>query len=140
MDDAARMAELLRFASYAKVGAALGVSRQAVQKWARGINVGPRQVEQVEGLFGLTAQTEAAPSITRRLLEGVLALEARVGVSAEDRAAAQQQARELEAMAEAMDRAIADDLERRPPRPAGRTTGRAGGRSGASLGSRRSAP
>ena len=49
---AERMAVLLRYANYQKVGDALGVGRAAVQKWAKGRNVGPYQLEQVERLFG----------------------------------------------------------------------------------------
>lgn len=67
-----RMAALLQYANYQHVGDALGVGRAAVQKWAKGKNVGARQVEQVERLYlsalGLPdAKKEAAPDIPERL-------------------------------------------------------------------------
>lgn len=68
---AERMAALLRYANYQKVGDALGVGRAAVQKWAKGRNVGAYQLQQVERLFGepFGGHDEAAPPEWARRLD-----------------------------------------------------------------------
>lgn len=51
MTDATRMRELLRYANYAKVAEALGVSRSSVAEWAKGRDVSPYRLRQVESLL-----------------------------------------------------------------------------------------
>ena len=46
-----RMKGLLAYANLAKVAAAIGVSRQTVAHWARGLDVNPRRLHQVEDLL-----------------------------------------------------------------------------------------
>jgi hypothetical protein len=55
-----RMIELLRYASQAKVAAALGVSRTTTGEWARGRNVTPFRLRQVEDLLRPQRAGEAA--------------------------------------------------------------------------------
>lgn len=91
---AERMAVLLRYANYQKVGDALGVGRAAVQKWAKGKNVGAHQLEQVERLFAKPWETheEAAPPWAERLLAGVMALEMKGDVTDAELVAAEARA------------------------------------------------
>jgi len=49
--DVQRMAELLQYANLAKVASALNVSRQSVADWARGRNVTPFRLRQIEDLL-----------------------------------------------------------------------------------------
>lgn len=49
--EAERMGELLQYANLAKVASALNVSRQSVADWARGKNVTPFRLRQVEDLL-----------------------------------------------------------------------------------------
>lgn len=89
MSDAAEMQDLLAYASYAKVGKALGVSRNAVSLWARGKDVTPYRLNQVRQLLR-PEEIAAPPAWAERLLAGVVALETKAGVSdaERDRAAA----------------------------------------------------
>jgi len=78
--DAERMRELLRYANYAKVAAAIGVTRAAVAEWAKGRDVSPYRLHQVEELL-TPGQHESAPAWAEaladravdRILSGVLA-------------------------------------------------------------------
>lgn len=72
------MVRLLRFANYSEIGRALGVGGAAVQKWARGQNVGAYQVERVERLyaetFGTVGESDAPPwaeALTARIIAEV---------------------------------------------------------------------
>ena len=58
--DVQRMAELLQYANLAKVASALNVSRQSVADWARGRNVTPFRLRQVEDLLRPQRAGEAA--------------------------------------------------------------------------------
>jgi transcriptional regulator with XRE-family HTH domain len=49
---AARMQELLTYANHSKVGRAIGVSRTTVSEWAKGRDVTPYRLTQVEQLLG----------------------------------------------------------------------------------------
>ena len=51
VSDASEMQRLLTYASYAKVGRALGVSRATVSEWAAGRDVNPKRLEQVRELM-----------------------------------------------------------------------------------------
>lgn len=82
--DAARMVRALRFANYTRVAEALGVTRSAVARWARGRQVTPWNLQRVDELLG--QQKEAAPD-WERLMRTVDAIAERVGVSLEERAA-----------------------------------------------------
>lgn len=69
MTDAEQMVELLTYANYAKVGAALGVSRNAVSEWARGNDVTPYRVRQVRDLLRPPSASDGSePQWARALL------------------------------------------------------------------------
>lgn len=109
------------------------LSGETLNRWVREEKEFPATVERIVfELFGLDTQKEAAPSLTRRLLVGIRALEQKAGVTAEELALA-------EAALE-MDQAIARDLATPEQPRGGRKADRAGGQSGASLGSKRSTP
>lgn len=63
------MGELLRYANLSKVAAALAVSRQSVADWARGRNVTPFRLHQVEDLLRPQRAGEAAPTNGELLTE-----------------------------------------------------------------------
>lgn len=101
---AEQMAALLRFANYSKIGAELGVGRAAVQKWAKGKNVGAYQLRQVRELFAVTVgpvldepdtQKEAAPHIEGRLDEIEILVRAIASVSGVDLQRVEAMRREL---------------------------------------------
>lgn len=74
MADADEMRDLLTYAAYNKVAAALNVSRNTVSLWARGVNVSPYRLRQVRDLLRPeTARNATAPSwavaMEQRLLE-----------------------------------------------------------------------
>jgi hypothetical protein len=67
--DAEQMIELLTYANYAKVAAALNVSRNAVSAWSRGRDVTPYRVRQVRDLLRPpSARDETEPQWARALL------------------------------------------------------------------------
>jgi hypothetical protein len=69
VSDAGEMRDLLTYASYAKVGAALGVSRNSVSRWARGLDVTPYRLDQVRQLLRPPQpQDETEPQWARALL------------------------------------------------------------------------
>lgn len=82
--DAQRMVDALRYANYQSVGTAIGVTRSAVARWAKGRQVTPWNLSQVERLLG---HQEAATADWERLLRTVDAIAERVGVSLDERAA-----------------------------------------------------
>lgn len=72
-EDAARMVRALRFANYTRVGESLGVTRSAVARWAKGRQVTPWNLQQVEQLLG--EQKEAPrPDWAEELLVGIAAI------------------------------------------------------------------
>jgi transcriptional regulator with XRE-family HTH domain len=56
-----RMKELLEYANYQRVATALGVSRTAVWRWARGEAVTPGALNRVQSLLRPDTKEEAAP-------------------------------------------------------------------------------
>lgn len=85
------MRDLLTYANYAKVGRALGVSKSIVQRWAKGEDVNPRRLQQVRDLLRPPAP-QPVPAWVERVLTGLMALEARDGISDAERAQAQAKA------------------------------------------------
>lgn len=81
MTDAERMRELLRYANYAKVAGALGVSRTSVAAWAKGRDVSPFRLRQVEGLLLPEREEAPTPEWAQGLREDVAAI--RSGVESE---------------------------------------------------------
>jgi DNA-binding transcriptional regulator YdaS (Cro superfamily) len=55
------MRRLLRYANFAKVANALGVSRASVAEWAKGHNVSPYRLQQIESLL-IPGHDESAPA------------------------------------------------------------------------------
>jgi len=76
------MVRLLRFANYTRVAEALGVHRSAVSKWAKGRQVTPWNLSQVEALLGQQHQTKPDWA---RLMQTVDAIAERVEVSPDSR-------------------------------------------------------
>ena len=89
--------------------------------------------------FGPQTQKEAAPSMTRRLLAGIIALEKKSGITPDELEAARESAAAIEAALEADARLVAE-LEASQRKPGGRAADRAGGQAGASKGSKRRKP
>jgi transcriptional regulator with XRE-family HTH domain len=89
-----RARTLLAYANYAKVAEALLVSRASVAGWAKGRNVTPYRLRQLEQLLRPDLQIEEAapPTWVERLLAGTMALEEHDTVSDEDLARAQAKA------------------------------------------------
>lgn len=123
-----------------------GCSRDTVAAWRRGRM--PRKDHWENFVAAYTAwrdglpeiqNEEAAPSLTRRLLAGVIALERRAGVTAEELSAAQGSVVEIEAALEA-DARIAAELEASQRRSSGRAGGQAAAQSDGSQGSKRRKP
>lgn len=83
--DAERMVIALRFANYTRVSEALGVTRSAVARWAKGRQVTPWNLSQVEAL--LERKEEAAPD-WERLQRQVDAIAEKLGVSLDEEQAA----------------------------------------------------
>jgi transcriptional regulator with XRE-family HTH domain len=92
VSDADEMIELMRYASQAKVAAALGVSRQTTGQWARGRDVTPYRLRQVRDLLRPPAPEPPAPAWVERVLASLMLREAREGVTAEELAAAEARA------------------------------------------------
>lgn len=90
MTDAERMAELMRYANAAAVGKALGVSRQTAAQWAKGLDVNPTRLRQVEDLLRPSGPDDL-PDWVKRLLEGMFALERKAGITERELAEAQAQ-------------------------------------------------
>jgi transcriptional regulator with XRE-family HTH domain len=136
--DADEMRELLTYANLAKVGKALGVSRNTVSEWANGHNVSPMRVRQVRDLLRPPQpQGSALPVMVKRLLAGMMALERERGISDAALSQAMTDAEAMEQLALAADARLAERLapsRRIRSEPSG---GRAGGRSDVSLGSKR---
>lgn len=109
--DAEQMVELLTYASFAKVGAALGVSRNAVSRWSRGLDVTPYRLSQVQQLLRPESESDGRDiTMIRRLLAGVMALEDRGGISPEALEQAQTKAATFERLALEADRRAAERL------------------------------
>lgn len=85
MSDAERMVRALRFANYSRIAEELGVTRSAVARWAKGRQVTPWNLSQVEGLLG---QAERAGPDWDRLMRTVDAIAEKLGVSEEQAAIA----------------------------------------------------
>lgn len=135
------MQKLLAYANFSKVAGAIGVKRAAVANWAAGRHVTPARLEQVRALYGLPVDSqgtkkEAAPSMTRRLLAGVIALEKKAEISPDELASAEESAEMIEASLEA-DARLAAELEASRRRSSERAPGPTGGPTGESLGSKR---
>jgi transcriptional regulator with XRE-family HTH domain len=92
VSDADEMVELLRYASRAKVATALGVSRTTTGQWARGKDVTPYRLRQVRDLLRPPEPEPPAPAWVERLLAGLMLLEQRENVSADELAAAEARA------------------------------------------------
>lgn len=132
-----------------------GVRRQTLQDWYSGATVprltelaevagamSVRRVDLVAAYDGVDApetQEAAAPSMTRRLLAGVIALERQADISPDELASAQELAAAIEAGMEA-DARIAAELEASRRKSSARTSGRGGGRSAGSQGNKRRTP
>ena len=95
----------------------------------------PTMIEALRSLLPET-EREAAPSMTRRLLTGVMALEAKAGVTPADLSSAEVA---MEAALEA-DARLAAELEASRRKSSGQGGGQAGGQSAGSLGSKRQKP
>jgi hypothetical protein len=89
--DAEEMVDLMRYASQAKVAAALGVSRTTTGHWAKGRDVTPYRVRQVRDLLRPETARDAAP-VEGRLLAGTIALERKLGVTPGELAEAEAEA------------------------------------------------
>ena len=101
--------------------------------------LGVRRVDLLAAYDGEIApetQRSTAPSMTRRLLAGVIALEQRANVSPEELSSAQDSAAAIEAALEA-DARIAAELEESRRRSDGRVAGQGGAPTGGSQGNRR---
>ena len=83
--DAERMVTALRFANYSRIAEELGVTRSAVARWAKGRQVTPWNLSQVEGLLGQREEA-APPEWAERLMRTVDRIAAKLEVS-EERAA-----------------------------------------------------
>ena len=97
-----------------------------------------RMIEELRALLPDT-EKEAAPSMTRRLLAGVIALEKKAGVSEDELSAAQNAAAAAEE-ALRVDRLAAAELEASRRKASERKQGQGGGQSAGSPGSTRRKP
>lgn len=140
MSDADEMRELLTYANYRKVGDALGVSKTAVSQWSRGKDVTPFRVRQVRDLLRPETRRSAAPSMTRRLLAGIMALESAAKLTDADLARAMKAAEAFEALALEADARLAEQLAQSQHTPDAPTGGLNGAPTGGSLGSKRRTP
>lgn len=84
MSDAEEMAELLTYASYAKVAKALRVSRNAVTRWAHGEDVTPYRVHQVRDLLRPAPVEPPAPAWVERIIASLMIREQREGVTSDE--------------------------------------------------------
>lgn len=121
------MVSLLTYANLAKVGQALGVSRNAVSNWSRGQDVTPYRLQQVRNLLRPPEPQSATEAMLRRMLAGVLALEAKVDVSPGELAQATTAAETFERLAVEADRRVARRLGASQRTPGEQGGGRAGG-------------
>lgn len=112
-------------------------TRQTLKRW-RETGIPVDRVEDVMDALRdvLPEITKEAAPITRRLLAGVIALEAKAQISPAELASAQDEAAAIEAALEA-DARIAAELEASRRTPDAQGVGRGGARGGASLGSKR---
>ena len=153
MSDPARRALALRLFGSGKKGeppgpldagwvvAHLAGTRTTLMRWRQN-GIPPDRVEDV--LIAIRAvlpetETEAAPSVTRRLLAGVIALEKKAGVSPAELESAQDSATAIEAAMEA-DARLAAELEGSRHTRAGRAGRPGGAPAGGSQGSKRQKP
>lgn len=85
MSDAERAVALLRYANYAKVAAALDVSRATVAEWAKGRGVNPLRARQLEQLLrpDIQATDEDYPRWAGALLDTIGRLERRLAETKE---------------------------------------------------------
>lgn len=91
-------------------------------------------------ILAFGTSNEPAPSMTRRVLAGVLALEGKAGISQTDVAAALQEAERLEALALEADALLAGAVAPPRRRRGGQPPGQGGGRAAGLLGSTRQKP
>lgn len=89
--DTERMVDLLTYANRAKVADALRVSRASVSRWAKGKDVTPYRVRQVEQLLRPERPAAGVPTWAVRLLEGMFAVERRSGITGGELAEAEAQ-------------------------------------------------
>jgi hypothetical protein len=118
----------------------LAGTRQTLKRW-RAVGIPPDRLDDViAAVHGLLPdiQKDAAPSLTRRLVAGVMALERRAEITPEELAAAQVAATDLESELLEIDREIVAGVGEHEPPHGGRTRGQAGGQSAVSPGSKRS--
>lgn len=113
-------------------------NRMTLKRWRENGIPADRLEEVIETLRAILPGTEkeAAPSMTGRLVAGVIALERKAGVTPAELAAAQAEAATLEAAAEVDARLVAE-LEASQRKPSEQEQGRAGGQSGGSPSSKR---
>lgn len=90
-----------------------------------------------EGVTAPETQRSAAPSMTRRLLAGVMALERNAQITEAEIARGLEAAEAFERLAQEVDRHAAELLEQSQRKSSGRAGGLGGGQSGASPGSSR---
>jgi hypothetical protein len=118
----------------------LAGTRQTLRRW-RQVGIPPDRLDEViAAVHGLLPdiQKDAAPSMTRRLLAGVMALENRAVITPEELQRATSDAAQFETQALDVDRRLAAELAETQRRAAEQATGPTGGQSGASPGSKRS--
>jgi hypothetical protein len=121
--------------------AGYSVSERTVQRWKAGqTRPKPQDIRAIRDLVGASEANEraASPSMTRRLLAGVIALETAAGITPEALAAAQQEATGFEERALDVDRRVAAELTETQRKAAERKAGQVGGQSAVLPGSKRS--
>lgn len=136
--------DLLRWANRSEVAREITrrgyrVSVETLNRWHRDRKEVPAVVERIVfELFGVSeTQKEAAPSMTKRLLAGLIALETRAGISPDELASAEEEAAALLVLEAGVDIQLAAELEAAQRTPDERGRGRAGGRADVSPGSKR---
>lgn len=109
---------------------------RTVRRWVEdGVAPTPEAERVIRKILGITK--EAAPSVTRRLLEGIIALENRADLSPEERAQAAQDADAFERLAQVSDRQLAKRLEASQRTRSSRAKGPTGGPAAESPSSKR---